>query len=246
MPTNAVDETIRNEVARNVKIIQNRLEIQKNEYRDNPGALFFLNLCEHGPDAVTSFCNRFSAQGFDMDLTPIEQRCLDKAGAETTLQSRLRDVNTGTNIKHNLLNRRRLMLGGLAAVGGAGVFTYTAIAKPKMAEVLDDVREKVSAEEAEALVNESRNPDGTINDERMKAAIERKLTDVENYGAELNDNLLKITTIGGAAIGSAYLATKLFSESHEESKQKTKNIVSDLNDFCKYRLDRTVIPDRNR
>jgi hypothetical protein len=97
--------------------IRSHIEIQRNQYKDHVGALFFLNLCEAGPEHVWSFFARYSAEGYNMELNELEVEALKKAGDATQLTNRLEDIAVARNVQSNMFNRRRLLLigaGGLA------------------------------------------------------------------------------------------------------------------------------------
>jgi hypothetical protein len=81
------------------------------------------------------------------------------------------------------------------------------------------------------------NEDGSIDEAKLRSGIG---IDMRGAAPDKVFNTALIPYMAAAGV-SAFVLFKLFSESYSESKVKMSNTLTELDSFCKFRLDRTAI-----
>jgi len=243
MSTPPPQDTPHKALIRNINKIKSRIEFNQNEYRDNIGALFFLNLCKAGQEHAADFFVRYSVEGYDIELNEVEKKALEDAGGTTNMVSRIMDVSVGKNVKNNLMNRRRFMYMTATGLGTAGLIGLRIAAHTEEADAVKEESkqeiQKMVGADAKRIIDGARDSDGNIDSDKLAQAMVKYRKDAVDFSGSVKSFLIGTGVV--LAVG-AFMAVYL-TEAWAESRKKSKEIIEDLDLFCKHKLNRREVPN---
>lgn len=230
----------------------------RNQHRDNVGAQFFLNLCEQGIPQTIDFMTRFSEYGIKLELKPNELAALEKAAKATTMNARTGDLGIARNTGHHLINRRNLLiLAGTSIAGGSAIVwsrgktavgeaieEVSEIARLERRRKFDEIAAEIIDESKPFMQSKNRNAvsaHGKIDEEKLLSAISERLRSGEEKNKNQNntDDFIKSSLTGLAlAAAFAYAIFHVSTNVYQETNNKKARIIEDLDQFCRYKLDR--------
>ena len=231
----------RKTLIKNISKIKSRIEFRRNEYRDNIGAMFLVNLCKESPEDAADFFIRYAVEGYDIELNPKEQDALDKAGQTTDMVSRIMDVGVGKNVKNNLMNRRRFMfMTGTGLVGAAMIAARIGARSEAAQEIKGEVKkdaQQVVDQKTQEIIDSARDANGNIDAEKLTAAVRKYRKEMIDFSGTAENIMMGM----GVVLGVGVFMASYLSSGWDESRKKSEEIIGDLDKFCKHKLKRREV-----